>query len=154
MPATLRLTTTLEPRGPAAAVVLTDDQVHELAGGPRTPAVTVTVNGTYTFEGRVGRRGGENLVGFNRAVREAAGVSPGEEIEVEITADLGAREVAVPDDLARALGTAGASGAFEALAPSHRKEYVRWITEAKKPETRARRVAEAVERVAEGRPRR
>ena len=42
---------------------------------------------------------------------------------------------------------------FEALAPSHRKEYVRWITEAKKPETRAKRVGEAVAMIAEGKAR-
>ncbi|MCW2528692.1 MAG: hypothetical protein JWM76_3552, partial [Pseudonocardiales bacterium] len=51
--------TTLQPRGPAAAVILTDDQVGALGGG-KTPAVQVTVNDT-TFAGRIGRMGGENL---------------------------------------------------------------------------------------------
>ena len=43
---------------------------------------------------------------------------------------------------------------FDELAPSHRKEYVRWITEAKKPETRAKRITEAVEMIGEGKTRR
>lgn len=150
----LRLTTVLQPRGSAAAVVLTDDQVAELAGGPRTPPVTVTVNDTYTFAGRVGRMNGENLVGFNAATRAAAGVAAGDTIDVVIEVDTSTRTIEVPEDLAAALASAGVADRFEALAPSHRKEYVRWITEAKKPETRARRVEEAVVRVGEGKPRR
>lgn len=150
----LRLTTTLEPRGPAAAVVLTDEQVAELAGGPKTPAVTVTVNGSYTFAGRVGRMGGENLVGFNAAARAAAGVAVGDTIDVVIEVDTSARTIEVPDDLAAAMASAGVVARFDALAPSHRKEYVRLITEAKKAATRARRVEEAVVRIGEGQPRR
>lgn len=150
----LSLTTTLHPRGPAAAVILTDEQVAALAGGPKTPAVTVTVNGGYTFQGRVGRMGGENLVGFNKAVRDAAGVAAGDTIDVVIAVETAARSVDVPDDLAAALAEAGIADAFAALAPSHRKEYVRWITEAKRPETRAKRVAEAIPMIRDGRPRR
>jgi hypothetical protein len=154
MPEPLHLTAVLQPRGPAAAIVLTDEQVSALAGGAKTPPVKVTVNGGHTFEGRVGRMGGENLVGFNKAVRAAAGVEAGDTIEVVIVADAAPRDVEVPDDLARALADAGVADRFHALAPSHRKEYVRWITEAKRPETRARRVADAVPMIAAGTPRR
>lgn len=150
----LHLRTTLEPRGPAAAIVLTDAQVTALAGGPKTPPVTVTVNGSYTFAGRVGRMGGENLVGLNKAHRTAAGVEAGDVVDVVIVADGAPRDVTLPEDLAAALATAGATAAFDALAPSHRKEYVRWVEEAKKAETRAKRVADAVVRIAEGKPRR
>jgi uncharacterized protein YdeI (YjbR/CyaY-like superfamily) len=60
----------------------------------------------------------------------------------------------LPDDLAAALRrSARARTAFEAFSPSHRREYVEWITEAKRDETRARRVAQAVEWIAEGRSR-
>ncbi|MDI1435410.1 YdeI/OmpD-associated family protein [Polyangium sorediatum] len=59
--------------------------------------------------------------------------------------------VAAPSDLAAALAEdAAASRTWEALAPSHRKEYVGWIEEAKKPETRARRIASSVEMMAAG----
>jgi len=58
----------------------------------------------------------------------------------------------VPADLAEALGSAPAALAyFEQLAPSHRKEYIRWIEEAKKLETRHRRVVKAVEMLSQGR---
>jgi hypothetical protein len=154
VPAPLRLTATLQPRGPAAAIVLSDEHVATLADGQKTPAVTVTVDDRYTFQGRVGRMGGENLVGFNKAVRTAAGVSAGDTIDVVIVADTTERQVEVPADLAEALERADASAAFAALAPSHRKEYVRWITEAKRPETRAKRITEGVVMISEGRARR
>jgi hypothetical protein len=153
MPKPLTLSVTLQPRGPAAAVILTDEQVQGISGGPKTPPVIVTVNG-YTFRGRVGRMNGENLVGFNKANRDAAGVAPGDKVKVQIALDEGERSVDVPDDLAKALTTARATDAFSKLAPSHRKEYVRWITEAKRPETRAKRIDEAVPLIRDGRPRR
>jgi uncharacterized protein YdeI (YjbR/CyaY-like superfamily) len=53
----------------------------------------------------------------------------------------------VPDDLRDALDVAGRSDCFDALSYSHRREYVQWINEAKKPATRTRRIAETVERI-------
>ena len=58
-----------------------------------------------------------------------------------------------PPDLAAAF-TPAAQAAYEKLPPSHRREYVQWIEEAKKPETRARRVAETVSRLEAGPPNR
>ena len=60
----------------------------------------------------------------------------------------------VPDDLAAALGeNKAASATFEAFPPSCRREYAEWIVEAKRPETRARRVVQAVEWMAAGKRR-
>jgi len=143
-PAPLRLKTALHARGPAAGLVLDDDQVVAIAGSAKTPPVRVTVNG-YTFAGRVGRRGGQALIGFNRAVREACGVQAGDEIEVEIALDTQPREVEVPDALAAALREDDeARAAFAALAYTHRKELARRVAEAKRPETRDRRVGETL----------
>ena len=62
------------------------------------------------------------------------------------------RVVEVPEDLAAALADDGAAGeAFAGLSYSHQREYVEWIAEAKRPETRARRVVQATERLREGR---
>ena len=142
----LELDTTLEPQGPAAAVILTDEQVAALGGG-RTPPVRVTVNGV-TFAGRIGRRGGQNLVGFSKQARTDVGAEPGQRIRVTIELDEQPREVEVPAELAAALDAEPAArSAFDALAFTHRKEYVRWVEEAKKPETRERRVRETVARV-------
>ncbi len=63
-------------------------------------------------------------------------------------------EIPMPDDFAAELAkTAGARERFDHWAPSHRREYLEWIVEAKRPETRAKRIAEASEWIAEGKKR-
>jgi uncharacterized protein YdeI (YjbR/CyaY-like superfamily) len=62
--------------------------------------------------------------------------------------------VKVPADLEKALKkNARARAAFEAFSPSHRREYVEWIEEAKREETRTKRLAKAIEWMADGKPR-
>ncbi|MHB1193606.1 MAG: YdeI/OmpD-associated family protein [Longimicrobiales bacterium] len=66
------------------------------------------------------------------------------------------KDVSVPEELAAALAlrkNRKARDVFDAFPPSHRREYAEWIAEAKRPETRARRVAQAVEWIAEGKQR-
>ena len=64
------------------------------------------------------------------------------------------RTVAVPDDLATALKkNKKALATFEAFSPSHKREYVEWITEAKQAATRERRLMQALEWIAEGKSR-
>ena len=63
-------------------------------------------------------------------------------------------EAGVPDDLAVALGNNKiAAQNFEGFSMSHRREYIEWITEAKRDETRQKRIATALEWLAEGKPR-
>ena len=97
--------------------------------------------------------GGENLIGFSKAARGDAGLEIGESYAAIIELDAGERTVDVPDDLATALEAGRVDKTFAALAYSHRKEYVRWITEAKKPDTRARRIAQTVDMVRAGKTR-
>lgn len=150
----LAIRAVLQPRGPAAAVVFTDEQVAAVGGTAKTPPVKVTVNG-HTFAGRIGRMGGESLLGFNREVRAACGVEPGDEIDVVIALDDAPRDVELPPALATAFdGDAEARQAFDALASSHRKEYARWVAEAKRDDTRDRRITETLAMVKEGRTRR
>ncbi len=149
----LQLTTTLQPRGPAAAIVLSDEQVAALGGGAKAFPVSVTVN-DRTMGLRLTRMGSENLIGFSRASRGEAGVEVGDEVSVEITVDAAPRDVEVPLDLASALAAdPQARAAFDGLAPSHRKEYVRWVSEAKREQTRTDRIAKTVERVRAGQKR-
>jgi hypothetical protein len=148
----VEVTTTLVPRGPAAAIVLDDAQVATVGEGAKRFPVQVSVNG-YSWRTSVARIRGEFLVGLNREVREAAGVKPGDRVEVVIALDTEPREVEVPQALASALAAdAAARSGFEALSFTHRKEYARWITEAKRDETRDRRVAEALERLRQAKP--
>ncbi len=137
---------TLEPGGPATAIELDDAQVDALGGGKRA-AVKVTI-GDRTAQLRLGVMGGRNLIGLSKASREALGVEIGDTVDAVIELDADPREIEVPDDFAAALAEVpGAREAFDRLAPSHRKEHVRAILEAKRPETRARRVAASVEKV-------
>lgn len=148
----LTLTTRLEPRGPAAALVLTDDQVAALGGGKRA-AVRVTI-GERTARLRLAVMGGENLIGLSKAARTDLGVAPGEEVTAVVELDETPREVEVPTALAAALATdAVAAERFAALAFSHRKEFATWVGEAKREVTRERRVAQALEMLREGRTR-
>jgi uncharacterized protein YdeI (YjbR/CyaY-like superfamily) len=148
----LRITTTLAARGPAAAVVLDDDQVAEIAAGKRRFPVRATING-YSWQTTITPMRGENLLGLNKEVRAAAGVAAGDTVDVLIELDTEPREVEVPAALAKALdGDTVARAAFENMSFTHRKEYARWIGEAKRDETRQKRVTQALERLREGKP--
>lgn len=143
----------LRPRGPAAAVVLDDAQVAEVGEGAKRFPVVATVNG-YTWRASVARMGGEFLVGLSREVRAGAGVTAGDDVDVILELDAAPREVDVPPALAAALaGDEPARVAFEAMAFTHRKEYARWVAEAKKDETRDRRVEQALEMIKAGKTR-
>jgi uncharacterized protein YdeI (YjbR/CyaY-like superfamily) len=92
--------------------------------------------------------------GLNRAVRQASGVEAGDTVEVNIELDTAPREVEVPEALANALAEdAEARAAFDRLAYTQRKEYARWIDEAKRDETRRRRLAQALEMLRQGKTR-
>ncbi len=140
----LELHTVLEARGPAAAIVLTDEQVASFGAG-RTFLVAVTIEGR-TARLRLARMGGENLVGLSKAARAELGVEIGQEVDVVVTLDAAPREIEIPAELAEMLdGDAALRAAWDALAPSHRKEHARAVADAKRPETRQRRVAAVAE---------
>jgi hypothetical protein len=140
----LRIRTTIEQRGPAAAIVLTDEQVASL-GPAKAPPVTLTI-GEATVRVRIGRMGGENLVGLSKERREALGVAAGDEVDAVIALDEGERPIDVPPELEAALADdPAAKAAFEALAPSRRKEIARSIGEAKAADTRQRRLEKALD---------
>jgi hypothetical protein len=149
----VHFTTRLEPRGPAAAVVLDDAQVAAVGEGPKRFPVVATVNG-YTWRTTVARMGGEFLVGLSREVRQGAGVQAGDEIAVTIELDTAPRDVEVPEALEAALANDPlAKAAFAGMAVTHRKEYARWIAEAKRDETRERRVRQALDMLRAGKTR-
>lgn len=97
---------------------------------------------------------GKYYVSLSAENRDAAGVEAGDDVEVEIDLDSEPRVMQAPDDLAQALSLDDAAREFfDTLSYSHRRTYVDWITSAKKPETRERRIGQAVEMLAEGRNR-
>ena len=143
----------LQPRGPAAAVVLDAGQVAAVGEGAKRFPVVATVNG-YTWRTSVTRMGGEFLLGLNREVRQGAGVEAGDLVDVVLEPDAAPRDVEVPEVLAAALATdPKAKAAFDAMAFTHRKEYARWVAEAKREETRQRRVQQALGMIRSGKAR-
>jgi hypothetical protein len=79
------------------------------------------------------------------AIRDQIGKNIGDTIEVTLVKDESERTVETPEDFAKLLKKEKLLAVFEKLSYTHRKEYVRWITEAKKEETRLRRLTKAVE---------
>lgn len=117
--------------------------------GEGRPPVSGTVNGT-AFHTRVAVYGGKSYLGFNREIRDAAGIGDGDEVEIELERDDAPREIDVPAAFSEALESGGVRNEFDALSFTHRKEYVRWIEEAKRDETRERRLAKAIEMLRDG----
>jgi hypothetical protein len=118
--------------------------------GEARPPVAGTIDG-HPFRGRLAVYGGETVLGLTKAWRAAAGLEPGDTVAVEIDRDDAPREVEVPPALQAALdGDPEAKAAFDGLSFTHRKEYARWIAEAKREETRERRLAKALEMLREG----
>jgi len=136
--------------GDVAGLVLPFD-VKQLWGSARV-AVKGTINGA-PFRTTVVRMGGEYCFCVNRQMREAAGgIGPGDMTKVVIEPDTAPRTVEVPPDLKKALkANQAAQAAWDKYSHTHRKEFARWLTEAKKPETRARRLEKALEMLAAGR---
>jgi uncharacterized protein YdeI (YjbR/CyaY-like superfamily) len=103
------------------------------------------------YRSRLSVYGGATYLGLRKEVRDAAGVSVGDEVQVTMELDDQPREVDLPPALAAALARDDvACGAYEGLSFTHRREYAQWIAEAKRPETRERRVRKAIEMLNEG----
>jgi hypothetical protein len=119
------------------------DVVAALGAGKRPPVV-VNVNG-YEYRSTVAPMGGKYLLPFSADRREESGVGGGDAIDVELTLDTAPRTVELPDDLRCALNSsATAAAAWEKLSFTHKKEHVRSVLDAKKAETRTRRIAAVV----------
>ncbi len=147
----VRFETRVEPHGKTATFFHVPPEVMGALGPKKRVPVRVTVNG-HTYRSTVAPMGGEFLLPLNRENRARAGVAAGEVVEIALERDEAPRAVEVPDDLAAALtGDAAASEAFAGLSYSHQREYVEWINGAKRADTRARRVAQTLDRLKDGR---
>ncbi|HEX8998230.1 MAG TPA: YdeI/OmpD-associated family protein [Ktedonobacterales bacterium] len=134
----------------ATGIVVPPEVVADLGAGKR-PAVHVTING-YTYRSTIATMGGEHLIPVSAEVRERAGVSAGDEVEVDVELDTAPREVELPPDFAGALSAdAAARRFFDGLSYSNQRRLTLSVEEAKSPETRQRRIAKAIESLREGR---
>jgi hypothetical protein len=85
-----------------------------------------------------------HVLGVLKGIREQIGKGIGDKVEVVLWKDDQVRTVDAPPDFERLLKRDGLLAGFKKLSFTHQKEYVRWITEAKKEETRQNRIAKAV----------
>jgi len=134
--------TTIVRDGSMCFIPLTFDP-KDVFGKVRAP-VKVTLNG-YTYRSTVAAMGGPPCIPLRRSNREAAGLEGGETLDVRLDLDVEERVVKPPADLVKALkASPPAWDRWRELSFSHQREYAGAIEEAKKPDTRARRVAGAV----------
>jgi Bacteriocin-protection, YdeI or OmpD-Associated/Domain of unknown function (DUF1905) len=145
----IRFRTTLEPaRGGGAVARIPEDQVAPL-GGRKQMRVLGTVKGIAFKSSTMPYRGAFYL-GVHKAIREAAGIDFGEPIEIELTRDMSPRVLALPEDLEAAFKAEPALGErFASLSFTRRREMAEPIGEAKRPETRARRLEDVLKRLRE-----
>jgi hypothetical protein len=119
--------------------------------GRHRPPVRVTIRG-HMFRTTPARYGTEYYIVVNRANRQAIGIDHGDRVRIRIELDSDPRVVTPPPELAATLAASAAAKAiYGRLSFSHQKAYADWVAEAKRPETRARRAASAVERLLTGR---
>ena len=140
----MKFHTLIEGAGKTAAGIEVPAEVVTALGQSKKPPVRVTIKG-YIYRSTVATVGGRFMVGVSNEVRASAGVSAGDEVDVEMELDTAPREVAVPAELAKELAAdPAARQSFEALSYSKQRVLVDPVANAKTAETRDRNVAKAL----------
>jgi hypothetical protein len=153
LPTEQRFRATLAPRGPRGAWVFLPipfDVAAVFGTRSRLP-VSGTMNGVPFRNSLLPQGDGSHAMAVSKELQAGAGAGAGDTVEVVLDVDRAERSVDVPEDFQQALGhNARAAAAFGALAPSHKRAYVDWISGAKKEETRAGRIRKAADMLTEG----
>jgi hypothetical protein len=146
----MKFRATLQLGGKTATSFEVPPEIVEGLGSTKRPPVVVTIK-DHTYRTSIGSRGGGFHLPVSGEVRKKAGIAAGDELDVEVVLDTEPREVTVPADLATAFANEPvARKFFEGLTYSQKSWFVLGIEGAKKAETRARRVTEAIELLREG----
>lgn len=123
----------------------------EAAFGRKRVKVRATFDGVPYRGSIVSMGGARPMLGILKAIRARIGKSLGDEVSVALAEDVETREVAIPEDLARAFeGAPEAAAFFAALSYTGRREYVLWIEAAKLSATRKARIGKAIDLLREG----
>jgi hypothetical protein len=141
----------IQNAGGGGAFVEVPFDVEKLFGSKR-PKVRATIEG-LPYRGSLVRMGGpRHILIVLKGIREKAGKTFGDPVHVTVAEDTAPRIVRVPADLQKAFqADLLAKAAFAKLSYTDRKEYVRWITEARRQETRRDHVKQVVSRLHRGR---
>jgi bifunctional DNA-binding transcriptional regulator/antitoxin component of YhaV-PrlF toxin-antitoxin module len=138
-----------EGSGGGAYVVFPHDVEKEFGTKGAVPVKT-TLDGE-PYVGSIMRMGlPHHILGVPKAIREKLGKGPGSVIEVVLSKDEAVRTIEIPPEFKKRMEKEKLLAFFEGLSFTNRKEYVRWIMEAKKQETRKARFEKAVELLKKG----
>lgn len=146
---TIQFTAIIEKHpGMDASYVTIPFSVPEVYGTKGQVKVKAMID-TYELRGSLAPMGGGcHVLGIRKEIRNAIGKTFGDEVEIKLEPDTEPREVKIPTDLNELIGlNPKAKHAFDKLSFTHRNEYVNWIEEAKKPETRQRRLEKTIEKL-------
>lgn len=131
--------------GKTATGIEVPEEIIEALGAGKRPRVLVKI-GDYSYQSSIASMGGVYKIPISAAHREGAGVTAGDEVEVDIEVDTAPREVDVPEDLQDLLEkNPRAKEVFETLSYSKKQQLVLPIEQAKNPETRQRRIEKALD---------
>ena len=144
MPKTYKFTARIEEGGQGGAFLYFPYDVEQEFGTKGRVAVKATIDGVAYTGSLFKYAAPQHVLGVKKEIREEIGKGPGDRVEVVLRKDDDVREVEVPAEFKRLMKKEGLLSFFESLSYTHRKEYCRWIIEAKKEETRARRLEKAV----------
>src|SRR5215210_768607 len=100
--AAMRFRTTIRQNDKTATGIRIPDEVMDVLGAGRRPAISITLNGGYTYRSTVATVDGEPMVGLSAEHRAGSGVQGGDEVDVDVELDTAPREVVVPGPLATA----------------------------------------------------
>ena len=132
------------PGGGGACVLFPYDVEQEFGTRGQVP-VKVTYDGV-PYTGTMVKYGRpEHMLPLLKSVREKIGKGPGDTVSVVVERDETVRTVEIPPEFKARMKKEGLLEFFEGLSYTHRKEYIRWITEAKKEETRVARGEKAIQ---------
>jgi hypothetical protein len=146
-----RFRTTILQTGKSTMGFEVPAEVVQALGAGKRPPVTVTING-YTYRSSVAVMGGTYMIGISSDRRGPAGVTGGEDVDIELDLDTAPREVDVPGDLAAALDAdPAARKTFDGLSYSNKSWHALQATGTNNPETRARRIEKSIAALREGR---
>jgi len=140
----------IENAGDGGAYVYVPIEV-ENTFGKRRVKIKASIDGEQ-YRGTLVRMGGpQHILLVLKEIRERIGKSFGDEVAVEFEEDLDPRKLEVPPDLQQALEADPAAHAnFDRLSHTHQKEYVRWITDAKRDQTRQKRIQQTIDMFKQG----
>jgi hypothetical protein len=120
-------------------------EISRALGGKGYIPVFANVQGLIARTTLIPAGNGQYRLFINGKVRKKLGVDTGNLIGITLRRDKKPSELAVPADVAAVLRKIpGAQKAFKAITPALRREFLRWVLNAKHPETRAKRIARAI----------